>query len=82
MLVLASTAVTVVIIVAAVVVIGAVFLLFGPLRRGESLRDDVEADMGPLGTGPRLTDPTREEIRREEGLTPEFDEEKLDRENE
>jgi hypothetical protein len=82
MLVLASTAVTVVIIVAAVVVIGAVFLLFGPLRGGESIRDDVGADMGPLGTGSTLSDPTREEVRREEGLTPEFDEEKLDERNE
>jgi hypothetical protein len=82
MLVLASAVVTVVVIVAIVVVIGAVFLLFGPLRGGESIRDDVEADMGPLGTTRGLSDPTRDEIRREEGLTPDFDEEKLDQRNE
>ena len=82
MLVIASTAVTVVIIVAAVVVVLALLFLLGPLRRGENLRDDVEADMGPLGTTQPLSEPTREEIRAEEGLTPEFDEEKLDERNE
>jgi hypothetical protein len=82
MLVLASAAVTVVVIVVAVAVILGLFLAFGPLRRGESIKDDVEADMGPLGTTQPLTGPTREEIRREEGLTPDFDEEKLDERNE
>ena len=82
MLVLASTAVTVLVIVAIVVIAGLAFALLGPLRRGESIRDDVEADMGPLARGRALSDPTRDEVRREEGLTPDFDEERLDRENE
>jgi hypothetical protein len=82
MLVVASAALTVVIVVVAVVVVVGLLLLLGPLRRGESIRDDVEADLGPLARGREFSDPTREEIRREEGLTPDFDEERLDRENE
>ena len=82
MLVLASTALTVVFIVVGVAVVVGLLLVLGPLRRGENLRDSVEADMGPLGTTQPLTDPTREEFRREEGLEPEFDEEKLDERNE
>jgi phosphate/sulfate permease len=82
MLVLASTAVTVIVIVVAVAVVGGLLLVLGPLRRGENLRDDVGADMGPLGTTQPLSGPTRDEVRREEGLTPDFDEEKLDERNE
>lgn len=82
MLVLASTAVTVIIIVVAVAVVVGLLLVLGPLRRGENIKDDVEASMGPLGTTEPLSGPTREEIRREEGLTPDFDEEKLDERNE
>ena len=82
MLVLASTAVTVLVIVGIVVLLGVAFAALGPMRRGESIRDDVEADMGPLGTTRGLGDPTREELRSEEGLTPDFDEEKLDQRNE
>jgi hypothetical protein len=82
MLVIASTAVTVIVIVVAVAVVLGLLLAFGPLRRGESLRDDVGTDMGPLGTTQPLTEPTRNEVREEEGLVPEFDEEKLDERNE
>jgi hypothetical protein len=82
MLVIASTGVTILIIVVAVAVVVGLLLLLGPLRRGENLKDDVEADMGPLGTTQPLTEPTRDEIRREEGLAPDFDEEKLDERNE
>ena len=82
MLVIASTGVTILIIVVAVAVVVGLLLLLGPLRRGENLKDDVGASMGPLGTTEPLSGATREEIRSEEGLTPDFDEEKLDERNE
>jgi len=49
MLVLASTVLTVVIVVAVVLVVCVLLLTFGPLSRGEQQRDDVEAEIGPLG---------------------------------
>ena len=82
MLVLASTALTIVFIVVGVAVVVGLLLALGPLRRGENVKDDVEASMGPLGTTEPLSPATDEEIRSEEGLTPDFDEEKLDERNE
>ena len=79
-MVVASTLVTVLIVIGIVLLIGAVFLAFGPLRSGENIRDDVEADER-LRKGHELSPETEEEVRREEGLT--FDDEaRLDRENE
>jgi hypothetical protein len=54
----------------------------GPLRSGENIKNDVGADMGPLRTTHPLSEPTQDDVRREEGITPEFDEEKLDERNE
>ena len=78
MVVVASAVVTVVIVVGAVALVLVVFLAFGPLSRGESLRDDVQAEMGPLGTTPGLSEETREELAGDRG----FDEERLDQRNE
>jgi hypothetical protein len=79
-MVLASTLVTVLIVVGVVLLIGAVFLAFGPLRSGESIRDDVETDER-LRKGHELSPETEDEVRHEEGLTID-DEARLDRENE
>ena len=80
-MVIASTLVTVLIVIGIVLLIGAVFLAFGPLRSGENLRDDVEADE-LLRHGHEFSPETEDEIRREEGLTAFDDEARLDRENE
>jgi hypothetical protein len=82
MLVLASTALTVIFIVVGVAVVVGLLLLLGPLRSGENIKNDVGADMGPLRTTHPLSEPTQDDVRREEGITPEFDEEKLDERNE
>jgi len=79
-MVLASTLVTVLIVIGVVLLIGAVFLAFGPLRSGESIRDDVEADER-LRKGHELSPETEDEVRREEGLALD-DEARLDRQNE
>jgi hypothetical protein len=79
-MVIASTLVTVLIVIGVVLLIGAVLLAFGPLRSGENIRDDVEADE-LLRHGHQLSPETEDEVRREEGLA--FDDEaRLDRENE
>jgi hypothetical protein len=80
-MVIASTLVTVLIVIGVVVLIVVVFLAFGPLRSGESIRDDVEADE-LLRHGHELSPETEDEVRGEEGLTPVDDEARLDRENE
>jgi hypothetical protein len=49
MVVLASTTVVIVVIVAVVLAIGLAIVLLGPLRRGEAQRDDISADIGPIG---------------------------------
>jgi hypothetical protein len=79
-MVIASTGVTILIVVGVVLLIGAVFLAFGPLRSGESIRDDVEADE-LLRHGHELSPETEDEVRQEEGLAMD-DEARLDRENE
>ncbi|HEY2741339.1 MAG TPA: hypothetical protein VGI69_04065 [Gaiellaceae bacterium] len=76
MLVLASTALTVVIIVAVVLVLGVVLLAFGPLSRGERSRDDIEAEMGPLGVT-RVGEEAEESKADHSDL---YSEERLDRE--
>jgi len=79
-MVIASTLVTVLIVIGVVLLIGAVLVAFGPLRSGENIRDDVEADE-LLRHGHELSPETEDEVRREEGLA--FDDEaRLDRENE
>lgn len=79
-MVIASTLVTVLIVIGVVLLIGAVLVAFGPLRSGENIRDDVEADE-LLRHGHELSPETEAEVRREEGLA--FDDEaRLDRENE
>ena len=78
MLVLASTVVTVVIIVAVVALLIVLLLVFGPLSRGERTRDDIEAEMGPLGVTRVGEEP--EESRGDAGGL--YSEERLDRENE
>jgi hypothetical protein len=78
-MVIASTLVTVLIIVGIVVVVGVAFVALGPLSGREQLRDDIDA--GTL-LGGDLPEEAREEWRRQEGLTDERDEERLDRENE
>jgi len=79
-MVIASTLVTVLIVIGVVLLIGAVLLAFGPLRSGENIRDDVEADE-LLRHGHELSPETEDEVRREEGLVVD-DEARLDRENE
>jgi uncharacterized membrane protein YcjF (UPF0283 family) len=84
MLVLASTVVTVVIVIAVVVVVGVLFVALGPLSPREQLRDDVGAEMGPMGTG-RISEETQDELRDASGLPPRAGgdhEERLDREDE
>jgi hypothetical protein len=76
MLVLASTVVTVVIVVVAVAVVGALVLVLGRRTSGDEIRENIEADQGPLGVGD-IRSP--EEPRERGGL---YDEERLDRENE
>jgi hypothetical protein len=79
-MVIASTLVTVLIVIGVVLLIGAVLVAFGPLRSGENIRDDVEADE-LLRHGHELSPETEDEVRREKGLA--FDDEaRLDRENE
>jgi len=79
-MVIASALVTVLIVIGMVLLIAAVLLAFGPLRSGENIRDDVEADE-LLRHGHELSPETEDEVRREEGLA--FDDEaRLDRENE
>jgi len=79
-MVIASALVTVLIVIGVVLLIAAVLLAFGPLRSGENIRDDVEADE-LLRHGHELSPETEDEVRREEGLA--FDDEaRLDRENE
>jgi hypothetical protein len=76
MLVLASTAVTVVIIIAAVVVVGALAIVLGRRTPGDEIRENVEAEQGPLGVED-IKLPSEPE--RPPGLD---DEARLDRENE
>ena len=79
-MVIANALVTVLIVIGVVLLIAAVLLAFGPLRSGENIRDDVEADE-LLRHGHELSPETEDEVRREEGLA--FDDEaRLDRENE
>jgi hypothetical protein len=82
MLVLASTAVTVVIVVAVVVVVGVLFVALGPLSPREQRRDDIGAEMGPLGTGRLSEEQTREELGDDAGRFAPDAEERLDQENE
>jgi hypothetical protein len=79
-MVIASTLGTILIALGVVVLIAVVFLAFGPLRQGESVRDDVEADQ-LMRHGYELSPETEDEVRRVEGLTYD-DEARLDRENE
>ena len=82
MLVLASTVVTVLIVVAIVVVIGVVLAAFGPLSKREEERDDLAADMGPLGTARLDRVETQEELGDDAGRFDPGAEERLDQENE
>lgn len=82
MLVLASTAVTVIIVIAIVIVIGIVLAAFGPLTRREQERDDLGASMGPFGTGRLGQEQTREELGEDAGRFDPRAEERLDEENE
>jgi hypothetical protein len=82
MLVLASTAVTVLIIVAVVAGIGILFAALGPLSSREQERDDIGAEMGPFGTGRLGQEQTREELGDDAGSFSPDAEERLDQENE
>jgi hypothetical protein len=78
MLVLASTAVTIIFIIAILIVLAIALVAFGPLTRSERARDDLDAEMGPLGVTGVGEEP--EEARPDEGGL--YSEERLDRENE
>ena len=81
-MVIASTLVTVLIVIGVVVVVVAVFLAFGPLRSGESIRDDVEADEF-IRHGHELSPETENEVLLDERPAAGMDDEaRLDRENE
>ena len=81
MLVVASAVVTVLIVVAIVAGLGILFVALGPLSRREELRDQVGAELGPMGTS-ALKQEALEELRDEDtGAGPDA-EERLDEENE
>jgi hypothetical protein len=80
-MVIASTLVTILIVIGVVVAIVAVFLAFGPLRSGESIQDDVEADEF-IRHGHELSPETEDEAFRDTHPTVVDDEARLDRENE
>jgi hypothetical protein len=82
MLVFASTVLTIVIVIAVVAVIAVVFLAFGPLSSREERRDDLGAEMGPLGTARLDEQETREEVGDDSGWAGPDAEERLDQRNE
>ena len=82
MLVLASTAVTVVIIIAVVVIVAALFAVLGPLSSREQARDDLGSEMGPFGTARLDEKETREELGDDSGWAGPDAEERLDQRNE
>lgn len=82
MLVLASTAVTIVIVIAVVIIVAVLFIALGPLSRPESMRDDAAADFGPLGVEEPDEEHTAAEIHEAEDIHRGDPEERLDRQNE
>ena len=82
MLVLASTLVTVVIVIAGVAVVAGLFLALGPLSGREGQRDDLGAEMGPLGTARLDPEETRQEVEGDSGWSGPDAEERLDQRNE
>jgi hypothetical protein len=79
MVVLAITTVAVILIVVGVVaVVGVIFVALGPMSSREQARDDLGAEMGPLGTARLSQDQTREELGDDSGWAGPDAEEKLD----